>query len=189
MDTKQPQVLHPGRLAYYHATRTGHGSALRLEMRLNQYPGDRYDCLFLELANQKSTASKNSPATFDWEQKMIVKLDFHDCTKLLAVLKGLTTSAGGEKGLYHAHGDAGTRIVFRTRDEGGWGLALSKRDRQGQQLGKSHILLNPEEGLGLAVVLEASLLHLAFRGSFSSPGLRLVRDQPDSDQTPVRRAG
>ena len=51
-----------GRLMFYHPNSKGTGTALQLELRLNRGAEDRYDCFFLEMAQQKSTARRRTDA-------------------------------------------------------------------------------------------------------------------------------
>jgi hypothetical protein len=124
------------KLAFYHPNGAGNGAALQLEPRFSRRESDRYDCFFLDMAPQKSAASragdKKVPATFDWERKVTVKLDFVDICELMTVLEGRAEKAGGQRnGLYHENGKANTMITFQKNAErGGYLIGLSKRTRK-----------------------------------------------------------
>ena len=47
-------------IGFYHPNGKGNGSALRLEPRLNRDDADRYNCFFIELAPQKTTAVRGA---------------------------------------------------------------------------------------------------------------------------------
>lgn len=156
------------RLAFYHPNSAGNGAALQLEPRLNRRESDRYNCFFLDMAAQKTGASREggqrTPATFDWENKLTVKLDFADLCELLLVLEGRVEKAGGQRdGLYHDNGKACTVIsLSRNTEKGGYFLGLSRKDKQGGQVVRVHMALSEAEAIGLRCVFQASLFFITF---------------------------
>ena len=169
-DHGTPRHPHTGRLAFYHADAKGSGRAMRLELRLNRAEEDRYDCFFLEMARQQTAATGErgrTVATFDWDRKVVVKLDFFDVCELLTVLEGRAPNAGGQRnGLYHQSGNTNTLIAFRKDPErAGYSLDISRKDQQGNQVFKEHIILSEAEATGLRCVMQAGLFYLAFHGS------------------------
>ncbi len=160
----------PGALTFYHPNGKGTGAAARLELRLNGPGEERYDCFFLELAKQKTVANRRSGegfATFDWENKVTVKLGFLDVCALLAVLEGGRDQVGENgNGLYHQTNDISTLIAFRRAPERpGYFLAVSRKQNGGAQLFKGHILLTDAEGLGLRCVFQTGLFFMAYHSS------------------------
>ncbi len=158
-----------GRLAFYHANGKGTGAAVQLEPRLNQQPGDRYNCFFLDMARQKTVANRRNGgtahATFDWEQKITVKLDFTDISALLSVLDGVTDHVGNEReALYHQNGDANTMIRFSRHDSGGIALSLSRKLAGDQQPRRIGTVLSQTEAVGLRHVLQVGLFFITFPG-------------------------
>ncbi len=155
-----------GRIAFYHANSKGTGAALRFEFKPPS--GRRNGCIFMEMAQQKTTATggqgKRTPATFDWESKATVKLGFMDTCEFLAVLQLKQPSLGANgKGLYHVNGDKDTVIGMRTNTERkGYTVGISRKDKQGQQIFKGHFLVSPTEAIGLEAILSAALFHMAF---------------------------
>jgi hypothetical protein len=155
-------------LSFYHANSKGTGAAVQFELRLNRDGEDRYDCFFLEMAHQKTTAmsgdQQKGPATFDWENKVIVKLDFMDICELIAVLDDRRPHAGnGQNGIYHESLGSSTLISFRKNQEGdGYCLGISKKSKGGEQLFKGHILLSDVEAIGLDCVFRPALFLMAF---------------------------
>ena len=163
-ETHRPRT---GRLTFYHADSKGTGSAAQFELRLNRNGEDRYDCFFLEMARQVTAAKAEhgrTAATFDWAAKVTVKLDFFDICEFLAVLEGKAEQVGGQRnGIYHESGNTNTIIAFkRSKDYGGYFLDISRKDKQGNQVFKGHILLNESEAIGLRCVFQAGLFHMAF---------------------------
>jgi hypothetical protein len=157
-------------LNLYHQNGRGSGSAVRLELRLNQRGEDRYNCFFLELAPQKTCAArlngKMQPATFDWERKITVKLDFPDVCELLTVLEGKTARIGGERGgLYHQTPNANTLINFQKNEEQRtYYLGVSKKKDQDQAPQKLGITLTEVEATGLRCLFQVGLFYITFAG-------------------------
>jgi hypothetical protein len=163
-----PKVRTP-RLALYHPSGTGGGAALQLELRLNRPGEDRYDCFFLELAAQKSAAGREGDrrvaATFDWENKVTVKLDFADVCELLTVLEGRTEHIGGQRnGLYHENGQANTVISFqKSKEKGGYFLGLSRKGKESGQVARAQMLLSEPEAIGLRCLFQTGLFFMTYR--------------------------
>lgn len=155
-------------IGFYHPNGKGNGSALRLEPRLNRDDADRYNCFFIELAPQKTTAVRGAggvtPATFDWTKKITVKLGFLDVAELLTVMEGRAPKVGGERnGLYHANGGSNTLIAFqRNPDSGTYYLALSIKRNKEEVPHKVGITLSETEVTGLRCLLQTGLFFVTF---------------------------
>jgi hypothetical protein len=161
--------MYNDRLTFYHANGKGSGAAVQFEPRLNQHPGDRYNCFFLEMAKQLTVANRGSAAgatshaTFDWEHKITVKLDFADISELLTVLEGATDHVGGEReALYHQSGDTNTMIRFARHDSGGIALSLSRKSAGDSQPHRIGAVLSRSEAFGLRHVLQIGLFFITF---------------------------
>lgn len=160
--------VHAPRLNFYHPNATGSGAALQLELRLNRPGEDRYDCFFLELAAQKRAAGREgdhrAPASFDWENKLTVKLDFADVCELLAVLEGRAEHVGGTRnGLYHENGKSCTVIGFqRNTEKGGYYVGLSRKGKADGQVLRAQMLLSETEAVGMRCVFQSALFFMAF---------------------------
>jgi hypothetical protein len=124
----------------------------------------------MEMASQKTAGGKDGDkkvfATFDWENKLTVKLEFADLCELLAVLEGRQERAGGQRnGLYHETGRASTVIsAFKNAEKGGFVVGLSRKDKESGKLDRVHITLNDAEALGLRYILQTGLFFVAFHG-------------------------
>ncbi len=157
-----------GRLAFYHPNQTGKGSAVRFELRPARRGREGY--MFAELARQKSAASRQNGAiqgaTFDWENRVAVKLGFTDVCALLTVLEGRTAAAGGEKGLFHQTESTTTVIGFRRVEQpfAGYALDVSRKEKgpTGSEPVRLRIGLSEGEGCGLRYVLATAVFHLCF---------------------------
>jgi hypothetical protein len=164
-----PVTDYKGRsIAFYHQNNKGTGTALRLEPKVNRDDTDRYNCFFLEMAAQKTTARREAggvtPATFDWSNKITVKLNFMDIAEMLTVLEGRTLRVGGDRnGLFHASGGGNTLIAFqRNLEHNTFFLALScKRNKEAVPY-KLGITLSDAEATGLRCLFQTGLFFITF---------------------------
>jgi len=155
------------KLVIYHPTAAGSGAALQLEPRVNRQEADRYNCFFLEMAAQKTAAArtdgKRVPASFDWEHKLTVKLDFTDICEMLAVLEGRVDKLGGAKsGIFHQNGNSSTVITLQKADKGGYFIGLSKKIGQDGALARVNMSLSEAEAIGLRSIFQAGLFFITF---------------------------
>ena len=164
----QPRSFRP-RLSFYHANGKGTGSAARFEVV--PATGDRDGTVFMTLAQQKSVATGSNDqgnrqhATFDWQSRVTVKLNFSDLCQMIPVLKGGAANIADGKGLYHDSRASVTMInlAFQTEPCRGHTLDVSRRPKTGNEPAtRIRILLNAHEAFGLGVVLEQTLGLIAF---------------------------
>lgn len=157
------------RFALYHPKANGAGGAV--EMELHPAHDDHEGSIVMTLANQKSAGSRRGPTpvfpTFDWENRICVKLDFSDLCAVLQVLRGECESIGDGRGLYHRYDGKVTRIILRHLLEPVAGYSLEVyRSSEGQETGEndlaSRIFFNPSEALGLTIALENVLGVICF---------------------------
>jgi len=108
------------------------------------------------------------PATFDWENKITVKLGFLDISELLVVLEGRALRVGGERsGLYHASGEGNTLISFqRNSEHHTYYLALSSKRGKDDAPQKIGIMLNEAEATGMRCLLQTGLFFITFSSLF-----------------------
>lgn len=168
-DHEAPARAYRPRLSFYHANGKGTGSAVRFEVV--PASGDRDGSVFLTLAQQKSVATGSAEqgnrqhATFDWTNRMIVKLNFSDLCQLLPVFKGQAVTVAEGKGLYHDSRNTTTLINLTRQSEPYTGLALevSRRSKaESEPAVRTRIVFNAAEAFGLGAVLEQVLGLLAF---------------------------
>ncbi len=156
------------RLTFYHPTGAGNGVALQIDPRVNRREGDRYNCFFFEMAAQKATSDREGEkrgfASFDWENKLTVKMDFSDMCELLLVLEGKQERVGGQKnGLYHDTEKANTVISFgRIPEKSGYSFGLSRKDKESGQLTRLSIGLSEAEAIGLRSIIQVGLFFITF---------------------------
>ncbi len=158
---------YPAALRFYHPSGSGHGAAMQLEPRFSNSQESRYNCFFLEMASQQSSprhaGGKRVHATFNWEDKLAVKLDFPDICEMLVVLEGRAEKAGGSRGgLFHQSGNANTIITCQKGEQDGYLIGLSRKNMETGQTRRVHIVLCEAEAVGLRHVLQTSLFFLSF---------------------------
>lgn len=165
-DSKAVREFRP-QLHIFHANGRGTGCALKME--LHPAHDDVDGCIMMSLANQKSVASTNGGvktfATFDWEHKMTVKLDFTDICQMLTVFRGRSESIGDGKGLYHTSPAGSTKIVLRHLIEPHQVYSLEVyRDVRGKpdEQNSAHMLLSEAEADGIALAFENSIGIICF---------------------------
>ena len=150
--------------AVYHPNGKGTGCAFR--MNLHPAHDDRDGCIMVSFANQNSVGNRRAAVptypTFDWKNRVSVKLDFADICKMIQVLRG--TSAGLEdgRGLYHRSAKFATKITLKHIMEPVEGFMLGvyrapalKTVAEPEQ--SARILLNTWEALGIALAFENSI--------------------------------
>lgn len=168
-DEETPLRVYRPRLSFYHANGKGTGSAARFEV----VPacGDRDGVVYLTLAQQKSVASGSSDqgtrqhATFDWQNRVTVKLNFGDLCQMLLVFRGMAATIADGKGLYHDSRNMTTiiNVSRQTEPYAGWALDVSRRGKnESDAAARVRILFNAAEAFGLGAALEQSLGILAF---------------------------
>ena len=158
---------YPSALAFYHPSGSGRGAAMRLEPRFSNAQGDRYNCFFMEMATQQTSMhnaqGKRVHATFNWQEKLSVKLGFNDICEMLVVLEGRAEKVGGSRGgLFHQNGDTNTIISCQKGEQGGYLIGLSRKDMKTGHASRIHIVLQEAEAVGLRHVLQTSLFFLSF---------------------------
>lgn len=179
VDKQESRAPRGERIIFYHPNSKGTGAATRLEPKVIQGNGDRHTCFFLEMASQKTAASKDAgksvPATFDWENKITVKLGFEDICHFLAVLEGRADRVGGKRdGLYHGNGQSNALIHFSKHESGGCLLALSRKRGDEEEARRIGTVLSDIEATGLRHLFTAGLFAMvlqqcgpASRGGFA----------------------
>lgn len=151
---------------FYHPNAESTGAVMRLQPKTDRDGGLRCECFFMDMAPQKTAPSRTEdgfvPASFDWENRITVKLGFTDICEILAVLADRVERVGGRRdGLYHQSGSMNTIIRFKKHEDGGYIVGLSRRnggDDDGQRIS---IVLSEIEAIGVRHVLEAGLFYMS----------------------------
>ena len=158
--------MHRPNLTFFHPNPKGTGGALRLEL----HPAhDRVSgSIMMSVANQLTIGDRRGPVptfpTFDWENKIVVKLDFDDLCKFLQVFRGECESIDGDRGLYHSSPRASTCIKLRHLVDpiSGYSLELYRSVRGSAAESRAHIILNSAESHGLCEAIAGSMSVISF---------------------------
>lgn len=115
-------------------------------------------CVFLEMANQKSDTTVVN-ARFDYNDKLVVKLNSSDLGAILLVLSGKKPNINNDKGLYHEFEKEGRKTItttnFKKNDPkyGGYYLTISKS--LGSERKNAGVLITEPESIVLGIVLRS----------------------------------
>lgn len=104
-------------------------------------------------------------ATFDWTNRITVKLGFGDLCQMLLVFNGQAATIAEGKGLYHDSRASTTMINLtrQTEPHPGHALEVSRRGKgEAEQPARVRIVFNAAEAYGLGAALEQTLGLLAF---------------------------
>lgn len=179
MPATQPFTTRP-RLRFTRANAKGTGSSVVFE--LHPAHDSTQGSMFLSLAVQKTVASRSSSGmsvfpTFDWANKICVKLEFCELSQLLMVFHGLQESLCDGKGLFHRSATANTIIKFShiIEPRSGYALDISRKPENGN-IQHGYFFFSPEEAYGLAIAIENSMSVIAF-------GVPMV--MPHTQHTPI----
>ena len=166
MDESAVREFRP-QLSLYHPSAKGTGCALKLE--LHPAHGDTDGCIMMTLAGQKTVGSAfGGPtkfASFDWEHKITVKLDFSDICMMLQVFRGECETIADGKGLYHTSPAGSTKIVLRHVIEPRLGYMLEAYRNAPGSSGEglsARIMLTTAEAYGIATSFEHSIGIICF---------------------------
>jgi len=141
------------------------GCAVRFEL----HPAHDYveGSVFFTVAAQKSIGSYDAGCrvlpTFDWENRITVRLAINEVAQVLEVLRGYREKLNNGNGLFHRTAKANTIISFEHRLEpvSGFLLGVSRKTAEGK-LQRMSILLSMPESIVLAESLAAGMLYMAF---------------------------
>ena len=171
-DAADPAAAKSGfspHLVFYHPNSKGTGCAVQFDLR--PATADREGCLFAAFATQKSLATgsradaSRQAATFNWTEKITVKLNFTDVSALLLVLTGKASALADGKGLFHDTGETSTVIHMARQTDPVPGISFEvskKRKNAPDAPQRARILFTDVEAFGLARLFNAILLPLAF---------------------------
>lgn len=152
-------------LSFYHPNGNGTGCAVSFE--LQPAHDKNAGCIYANFAPQKTIGGNNGegriPATFDWKNKLCVKLDIPDLAQMLQVFHGACETLADGKGLYHASSSATTiiRLEHRIEPVCGYAFDLNRKMLEGETR-RASIFLTSSEALAFSMAIEQSLGLLAF---------------------------
>lgn len=154
------------RLALYHATGRGTGSAATFEV-VPATAGDG-GAIRLKLARQATVGNRQGPtpsySRFDWEHALVVKLGFADLCAFLQVFRGERESLADGRGLLHVSARAQTsiRLSHRVEPAPGYSLEVYRKTLASGEESRAAILLTDSEAVGLCEAIAGSMAVICF---------------------------
>lgn len=158
-------VAWPDRVSIFHPSASGKGSAVRFE--LHPAHGSTSGYVLCEIARQKTAASAQGEvpvfATFDWENKITIKLCLGDLAQFIMVFRGMQESIADGKGLFHRTATSNSVIRFKHQIEPRpcYLLEVSSQPFDGN-LREAYFVFRMEEAVWFSMALEASMGVLVF---------------------------
>lgn len=152
--------------ALFKANGKGTGCALKLALHPAHDMTD--GSIWATFANQLTIGDRRGPnptyARFDWDNRICVKLDFADLTRMLQVFRGECESIGDGKGLCHRSPKGMTIIGLRHFVEpvSGYSFEVHRTAANGGEESHAHIFIAPHEAIGLCAAIEGSLPVICF---------------------------
>ena len=148
-----------------HPNAKGTGGTVRFE--LHPAHGQVEGSVFATFAAQKTVGSyengRKIMPTFDWENRITVRLDINEVAEMLEVFRGYREKMADGSGLFHRTAKASTVITLEHRLEPspGYLFGVSRKTVEGdvRRLG---VLLSMKEALVLSESLAGALLYMAF---------------------------
>ena len=152
-------------LAIYHPNGKGTGGAAKID--LHPAHDATAGCMMLKLASQCAVGGQSGGAAqfarFDWENAIVVKLDFNDICAILQVFGGECESLCDGHGLYHRTARASTKIALRhiIDPRPGYSLDLYRTLADGAE-SRAHLMLSQAEAEGLRAAIMGSMSTICF---------------------------
>lgn len=148
-----------------HPNAKGTGCSVRFE--LHPAHGTVEGSVFATFAAQKTIGSFDGGhkilPTFDWANRITVRLTVNEIAELLEVFRGYKEQIGDGNGLFHRTAKANTIITLehRTEPTSCYVFGVSRRTAGGD-LKRLHLVLAMKETIVLSEALAGGLLYMAF---------------------------
>lgn len=148
-----------------HPNAKGTGCAVRFEL----HPAHDHveGSVFVTFAAQKTVGSydggRKVMPTFDWENRITVRLSINEVAEMLEVFRGYREKMGDGNGLFHRTVKANTVITLEHRLEPspGYMFGVSRKTVEGN-LSRIGILLCMKEAIVLSEAMAGAMLYMAF---------------------------
>lgn len=157
--------IHP-RYTCCHPNAKGTGCSVQFEL----HPAHEHveGSIFVTFAGQKMVGSYENGRrilpTFDWENRITVRLDVNEVAEMLEVFRGYREKMADGKGLFHRTAKANTVITLEHRLEPapGYLFSVSRKTVDGDLFKRLGVLLSMKEALVLSESLSGALVYMAF---------------------------
>ena len=149
----------------FHPNAKGTGGAVQFEL----HPAHDYveGSVFAIFASQKTVGSTENGRrvmpTFDWENRITVRLSINEVAQLLEVFRGYRERLCDGNGLFHRTPKANTIITFEHRVEPvpGYVFGVSRKTAEGN-LKRISLMLSMAESIVLTEALAGGMIYMAF---------------------------
>ncbi len=149
----------------FHPNAKGTGAAVQFEL----HPAHDYveGSVFVTFAAQKTVGSNENGRrvmpTFDWENRITVRLSLNEVAQLLEVFRGYREKLCEGNGLFHRTPRANTVIMFEHRLEPvpGYVFGVSRKAADGG-LKRISLMLSMTEAIVLTDAFTGSMVYMAF---------------------------
>lgn len=166
---RESENVRPSRLrpcyTCCHPNGKGTGSTVRFE--LHPAHGSVEGSMFVTFAAQKTIGSFGNGErvlpTFDWENRITVRLSVNEIAQMLEVFRGYRESICDGNGLFHKTAKSNSVITLEHRIEPapGYLFSVSRRSPEGERR-RIGVLLSVTESIVLGEALAGSALYMAF---------------------------
>ena len=160
MSLKETDKMKRPATTICHANMKGTGTALRLELHPAHTDSD--GSILATIAQQ------SSPASFDWDNSILVRFDLLELAKILQVLRGQYESINDGRGFYHRtiNGLTVVRLYHRIEPIGGYDLDVSHKSNDGDTV-RLIFYMTYDEAFALAEAIDHAILYVAFGVPFA----------------------
>ena len=149
----------------FHPNAKGTGGAVQFEL----HPAHDYveGAVFAIFAAQKTVGSTENGRrvmpTFDWENRITVRLSINEVAQLLEVFRGYCERLCDGNGLFHRTPKANTIITFEHRVDpvSGYVFGVSRKTVDGN-LKRISLMLSMAEAIVLTEALAGGMIYMAF---------------------------
>lgn len=159
-----------GKISIYHPNAKGTGSAFQVEAREakggedGSYVDGR---VFLYFAPQSTVGTNEAgtriPPTFNWEKKLIIRLNMFEVAEIISVFRGMAEDLSEGKGFFHksAKGQTILTLEYKLEPRVGYWLNISRKAIEGETQ-KVGIFLSKTEAFALEMALTGAMPKIAF---------------------------
>ena len=162
MSLKETDKMQRPAITICHANMKGTGTALRLELHPARTDSD--GSILAKIAQQSST----TPASFDWDNAILVRFDLLELAKILQVFRVQYESINDGKGFYHRtiNGFTVVRLYHRIEPIGGYVLDVSHKSNDGDTV-RLIFSMTYDEAFALAEAIDHAMIYVAFGVPFA----------------------
>lgn len=144
--------------------------------------------LMVSFTSQKTVGDfsngKRVMATFDYENKITVKLSALEVSQMVAVFDGYTESIDDGKGLFHKSmkGTAVIGLTHKVEPTPGYWLSVKRKPTEGDEK-KVGIFITPNEAYMLSIMLKQGIFYMGFGVPEKWPDAKEVKQETPENKS------